>query len=269
MRVISIVGYKKTGKTTLVERLVTELSKLGKVGTVKHTNEEIMPILGDTERHMDSGSIAVVAVTPTRSIKVKRETRLEDAIKALEAEGVDFIVVEGFKKSSLPKIALGDVEADNIVARVSIDAPGAELVKIALAQPEQVTLDSLIAKIRSNPDIKKAGAIGTFTGIVREVAGNEVTKYLEFESYDEMAAQRVANIAEDLKRKEGIVDVLIHHKTGRIMAGEDIVYIVIATGHRQELFPALSEAIERIKDEVPIWKKEITIEDEFWVHDRH
>ena len=269
MRVISIVGYKKTGKTTLVERLVSELSKLGKVGTIKHTNEEILPLAGDTERHLDSGSSAVVAVTPTRSIKVMRDPGIEGAIKALSAEGVDFIVVEGFKKSALPKIAIGDVEAENIVARVTIDAPVEELVKVTLAQPEQVTLDGLVVKIKSNPDIKNAGAIGTFTGIVREVAKDEVTKYLEFESYGEVAAHRVAKIVADLKKREGVVDVLIHHKTGRIMAGEDIVYIVIATGHRQELFPALSEAIERIKEEVPIWKKEFTVAGEYWVHDQH
>lgn len=269
MRVISIVGYKKTGKTTLVERLVSELSKLGKVGTVKHTNEEILPLAGDTERHLNSGSSAVVAVTPTRSVKLMRDNGLESAMKALEAEGVDFIVVEGFKTSGLPKIAIGDVEATNVVARVNIDAPAEELVKIALAQPEQVTLGNLIAKIKSNPDIKKAGAIGTFTGIVREVAREEVTKYLEFESYGEVAAQRVAKIVEDMKKKEGIVDVIIHHKTGRIAAGEDIVYIVIATGHRQELFPALREAIERVKEEVPIWKKEFTVAGEYWVHDQH
>lgn len=52
--------------------------------------------------------------------------------------------------------------------------------------------------------------------------------------------------------------MILHHKTGVIKAGEDIVYIVITSGHRKELFPALSEAIERIKAEAPIWKKEFT-----------
>ena len=61
--------------------------------------------------------------------------------------------------------------------------------------------------------------------------------------------------------------MLIYHKTGRIEAGEDIVFIVVAAGHRQELFAALREAIERMKDEVPIWKKEFTVSGEYWVHD--
>jgi molybdopterin synthase catalytic subunit len=267
MKVISIVGYKKTGKTTLVERLVSELRKHGTVGTVKHSRDEILPYGGDTDRHLDSGALLSVGVTPTRSIKIFRNTDVEGALRELSMEGVDFAVVEGFKQSSLPKIAIGDVDAENVVARVDINATGEQLAAIALARPDQVTLWELLAKVRRNPDIKKAGAIGTFTGIVREIAKGETTKALEFESYDAVAKERIAKIEQEIKAKPGIVDVLIHHKTGRIAAGDDIVFIVIASGHRQELFPALSEAIERVKEEVPIWKKEFTVSGDYWVHD--
>ncbi|MGA9140327.1 MAG: molybdopterin synthase [Methanocella sp.] len=267
MKVISVVGYKKTGKTTLVERLVSELKKQGTVGTVKHSRDEILPYGGDTDRHLDSGATVTIGVTPTRSIKILRSTDVKDALRELSFEGVDFAVVEGFKQSSLPKIAIGDVEAANVVARVDINATGEQLAAIAMAQPDRVTLFDLLAKVHRNPEIKKAGAIGTFTGIVREIAKGETTKALEFESYDEVAKERIAKIERELKAKPGIVDVLIHHKTGRIAAGEDIVYIVVAAGHRQELFPVLRDAIERIKEEVPIWKKELTVSGEYWVHD--
>jgi molybdopterin synthase catalytic subunit len=269
MKVISIVGYKKTGKTTLVERLVAELKKQGAVGTVKHSRDEILPYGGDTDRHLNAGAEVSVGVTPTRSLKILKSNDVDSALKQLAQEGLDFVVVEGFKESSLPKIAIGDVEARNVVARVTIDATGEELAKIALAQPDRVTLFDLIARMRRNPDIKKAGAIGTFTGIVREIAPGEITKALEFESYDVVAKERVAQIERELKQKEGIVDVIIHHKTGRIEAGDDIVFIVVAAGHRQELFPVLRDAIERVKEEVPIWKKEITVSGEYWVHDEN
>lgn len=267
MKVISVVGYKKTGKTTLVERLVSELKKHGTVGTVKHSRDEILPYGGDTDRHLDSGAAVTIGVTPTRSIKIFRSTDVKGALRELALDGVDFAVIEGFKESGLPKIAIGEVEAQNIVARVDINATGEQLAAIALAQPDQVTLFDLLARVHRNPEIKKAGAIGTFTGIVREIAKGETTKALEFESYDAIAKERIAKIERDLKAIEGIVDVLIHHKTGRIEAGDDIVYIVVAAGHRQELFLALREAIERIKDEVPIWKKELTVSGEYWVHD--
>jgi molybdopterin synthase catalytic subunit len=267
MKVISVVGYKKTGKTTLVERLVSELSKHGTVGTVKHSQEEILPYGGDTDRHLASGAIVSIGVTPTRSVKILRSADVKGALRELAFDGVDFAVIEGFKQSSLPKIAVGDVEAANVVARVNIDATGEQLAAIAMAQPDQVTLFDLLAKVHRNPEIKKAGAIGTFTGIVREIAKGETTKALEFESYDAVARERIGQIERELKQKDGIVDVLIHHKTGRIEAGEDIVYIVVAAGHRQELFPVLRDAIERIKEEVPIWKKELTVSGEYWVHD--
>jgi molybdopterin synthase catalytic subunit len=267
MKVISIVGYKKTGKTTLVERLVAELKKHGTVGTIKHSRDEILPYGGDTDRHLDSGATVTVGVTPTRSVKIFRSTDVKGALRELSMDGVDFAVVEGFKDSSLPKIAIGDVEADNVVARVDINATGEQLAAIAMAQPDQVTLFDLMAKVQRNPEIKKAGAIGTFTGIVREISKGETTKALEFESYDAVAKERIDKIVSDLMAIEGVIDVLIYHKTGRIEAGDDIVYIVVAAAHRQELFTALREAIERIKEEVPIWKKELTVTGEYWVHD--
>jgi molybdopterin synthase catalytic subunit len=189
-------------------------------------------------------------------------------------QGLDFAVVEGFKASNLPKIALGDLEGvSNVVLRIpeNLDPHEeltASLVGMALAQPDRYTLQALIKKARKNPSIREAGAIGTFSGIVRELSGEEKTSRLEFEKYEPEASKVLDKIREEIKQKEGILEVFIHHKTGVIEAGEDIVYIVIASAHRTELFPALSEAIERVKAEAPIWKKEVTEKEEFWVHDR-
>jgi molybdopterin synthase catalytic subunit len=269
MKVISIVGYHKAGKTTLVERLVKELSKRGSVGTIKHTREEIVPHSGDTERHLDAGAGVTIGITPTRSVMITGNTDVGKALELLAGQGMDFAVVEGFKGSGLPKIAIGDVEASNVVARVDINASAEELVKITMEQPDYVTLGSLVARVKRSPRYKEAGAIGTFTGLVREMAGNERTTALEFESFDLVANERIKAIEDDLKKLKGILEVLIYHRTGRIGAGEDIVFIVILSGHREELFPALKDAIERVKAEVPIWKKEFTAGGDFWVHDIH
>jgi molybdopterin synthase catalytic subunit len=269
MKVISIVGYHRSGKTTLVERLVKELSKQGTVGTVKHAREEITPLEGDTGRHMGAGAEATIGITPTMSVMMSRDTGLDKALERLANEGVDFAVVEGFKQSSLPKIAVGDVDAPGIVARVNINVGTEELAGIIMAQPDYVTLGSMIARARRSPRYKEAGAIGTFTGVVREMARDERTEALEFESFDEVARERIKAIEDDLKNREGILEAYIRHKTGRIEAGEDIVFIVILSGHREELFPALRDAIERVKAEVPIWKKEHTLSGDYWVHDIH
>jgi molybdopterin synthase catalytic subunit len=275
MKVISVVGYKKSGKTALVSALVRELSGFGAVGTVKHMGEQrLNPVETDTGRHFDAGADTVIGITGSELVSFSRDSDLEDALDMLCDRGLDFAVVEGFKDSKLPKIALGDLEGvSNVIMRIPENSDmheelTASLVGMALAQPDHYTLDALIKKIRKNSAIRKAGAIGTFTGIVRELAGEEKTARLEFEKYEPEASKALDKIRDEINKKEGILEVLIHHKTGVIEAGEDIVYIVIASAHRTELFPALSEAIERVKAEAPIWKKEFTEKEEFWVHDR-
>ncbi|KKG12509.1 molybdopterin synthase [Methanosarcina sp. 2.H.A.1B.4] len=275
MKVISVVGYKKSGKTALVSALVRELSGFGAVGTVKHMGEQrLNPGETDTGRHFDAGADTVIGITGSELVSFSRDSDLEDALDMLCDRGLDFAVVEGFKESNLPKFVLGDLEGvSNVVMRLPENSDiheelRASLVGMALAQPDRYTLDALIKKARKNPSIRKAGAIGTFTGIVRELAGEEKTARLEFEKYEPEASKALDKIRDEIKQKEGILEVLIHHKTGVIEAGEDIVYIVIASAHRTELFPALSEAIERVKAEAPIWKKEFTEKEEFWVHDR-
>jgi molybdopterin synthase catalytic subunit len=285
MKVISVVGYKKSGKTALVTALVQKLSGFGKVGTVKHMGEQrLNPVETDTGRHFDAGADMVIGITGTGTvgtgttgtelISFSRGSDLEDALDMLCDQGFDFAVVEGFKESNLPKIVLGDLQGvSNVFFRMpeNLDMHEeftASLVGMILAQPDRYTLEALIKKARNSPSIRKAGAIGTFTGIVRELARNEKTSRLEFEKYEPEASKALDRIRKEIKQKEGILEVLIHHKTGIIEAGEDIVYIVIAAAHRTELFPALSEAIERIKAEAPIWKKEFTEKEEFWVQDK-
>lgn len=271
MKIISVVGYKKTGKTTLVETLVKALKKHGSVGTIKHLHEHTINTPGtDTWKHVNAGADVVVAVSPNELVKFSRTNNLTSALDELANAGMDFAVVEGFKESKLPKIALGDVEAQDIIKRQ--DKPESadieELVGIIQGLTEYHTLESLIIKIRKSKDIEKSGAIGTFTGIVRVVSKDTHTEYLEFEEYGGLALQKMNEICRELKEKEGIIDVLMHHMTGIIRAGEDIVYIVVAASHREQLFPVLREAIERLKVEVPVWKKEHTLEGEWWVHDK-
>lgn len=280
MKVISVVGHKKSDKTSVVSALVRNLSGFGVVGTIKHMDEQrLNPSEIDTGRYVDSGADTVIGITGTKEtgtelISFSRDYDLEDALDMLCDQGLDFAVVEGLKESNLPKIVIGDLHGvSDVVFRMPEDIDmheelTASLVGIALAQPDRYTLEALIKKARKKPAIRKAGAIGTFSGIVRELAGNERTSSLEFEKYEPEASKALDRIRDEIKQKEGILEVLIHHKTGVIKAGEDIVYIVIASAHRAELFPALSEAIERLKAEAPIWKKEFTEKEEFWVHDK-
>lgn len=115
----------------------------------------------------------------------------------------------------------------------------------------------MINNAKKQPNFKKAGAITLFIGVVREEAtkGEKVEK-LQLEAYEEKANQTLAEICDDLRKKPGITDVQIHHMLGEFSPGEDLVYVMVAGSHRQNIFPILQEAVERYKNEAPIFKKE-------------
>ena len=119
MKVISVVGTKKTGKTTLATALVRSLKRHGKVGTIK--NMAGHPIdRGDTRRHFDAGADTVIGLGDGQ-LKLKRGGTLESALAELERDGINFTVVEGFKQSSLPKIVLGGIRVSNAIRELNIE----------------------------------------------------------------------------------------------------------------------------------------------------
>ena len=132
-----------------------------------------------------------------------------------------------------------------------------EIKKVGIDKKGTIFLQHLIDAVKDNPDIRKSGAIATFTGIVRGVTheGKEVDK-LELEAYDEIAEKSLIKICDELRNKPGIVDVLIHHLTGTFSVGEDMVYVVVAGASRKDVFQTLIEVVERYKHETAIWKKE-------------
>jgi len=134
-----------------------------------------------------------------------------------------------------------------------------------------ISLFDMIKNVKNKPNFQKAGAIALFIGIVRgeNLKGEKVQK-LELEAYGEKANEVLTNICYDLKKREGIVDVQIHHLLGEFSVGEDLVYVLVAGNHRKSVFPVLEEAVERYKKEAPIFKKEHIITEEgqtraYWV----
>jgi molybdopterin synthase catalytic subunit len=116
--------------------------------------------------------------------------------------------------------------------------------------------------VKEKRNFQKAGAIALFIGVVRgETLKGEKVQKLEVEAYEEKANEVLANICSNLKRRKGIVDVQIHHLLGEFNVGEDLVYVLVAGSHRENVFPILKEAVERYKREAPIFKKEYVIND--------
>jgi molybdopterin synthase catalytic subunit len=124
------------------------------------------------------------------------------------------------------------------------------------------TLEEAIKNAKSKKDFQKAGAIATFIGVVRgENVKNEIVQRLVLEAYEEKANEVLARICSDLRKRKGIVDVQIHHLLGEFHVGEDLVYVLVAGSHREDVFPVLDEAVERYKKEAPVFKKEYRIDE--------
>ena len=104
-------------------------------------------------------------------------------------------------------------------------------------------------------------------GIIRGVSkGGEAVKSLHYERSDE-AQKKLEEIASDVEKMPDISRVVIHHIVDELRPGEDAIYVLVAGRHRGEVFKALPKIMDRIKAEVPIWKKEVTETKEYWVHE--
>ncbi len=141
--------------------------------------------------------------------------------------------------------------------------------RVGIFEGGGISLSEALLDIRKSPNVSRAGAIGCFIGIVREVAddGSRV-KGIWFEAEREMAERALQEIADWAMGRPGIADVRIYHKIGELGPGEDIMYVIVSASHRRELFETMEMIIERIKKEVPIWKKELLEFGGRWVHSK-
>jgi len=124
-----------------------------------------------------------------------------------------------------------------------------------------VSLDPLVASAARNT----SGAVATFLGIVREFARGRQVSYLEYDAYPEMATAKMRQIGEEIRKQWPVDRIAIVHRIGRLAIGEASVAIVISAPHRREALQACAYAIERVKEIVPIWKKEVWTDGAEWI----
>src|SRR5436190_13749247 len=111
------------------------------------------------------------------------------------------------------------------------------------------------------------GAVVTFLGTVRDLTGDQVTVALDYEAYPAMAETKLAEIEADTRARWPVGDVALVHRLGRLEVGEISVAVAVSCPHRAEAFAACRHAIDRLKELVPIWKKENWADGSTeWVH---
>ena len=121
--------------------------------------------------------------------------------------------------------------------------------------------DAITATVRDDSN----GAVVTFLGATRDTSQDRRVLYLEYEAYRPMADKKLAEIVDEIRKRWRIDDVAIGHRIGRLKIGEISLVVAVASPHRKEAFAACHEAVDRIKQIVPIWKKEFFEGGEVWV----
>ncbi|EKN69212.1 molybdopterin converting factor subunit 2 [Neobacillus bataviensis LMG 21833] len=129
---------------------------------------------------------------------------------------------------------------------------------------EPIDIQAVIDKVVQ----REAGAITTFIGTVRELTHGKKTLFLIYEAYEAMAVKKLEQIGTEIEQRWAGSRVAITHRVGRLDITDIAVVIAVSTPHRADAYEANRYAIERIKEIVPIWKKEHWEDGESWMGDQ-
>jgi molybdopterin synthase catalytic subunit len=126
---------------------------------------------------------------------------------------------------------------------------------------EPLSLDRVMAAVAS----LDTGGVVTFTGLVRRSSGGRAVERLEYEAYREMAEKVLRALCDEIEADFAGTHVAVEHRVGKLVVGDIAVVIAAAAPHRAEAFAACRALIDRLKERVPIWKKEIGPDGAEWV----
>jgi len=186
-----------------------------------------------------------------------------DLLKALHAE---YPKLADLTSRTVISVNQEFVTPDNLLSdgdEVAIFPPVSGGVDPFRVTFDPITLDE-VAGLVVRPH---TGAVATFAGVVRNVTGDNEVAYLEYEAYEEMSLAKLRQVADEARaRWPAIVDIAIVQRIGRLEVSDVAVVVAVSSGHRDEgCFEACRYAIDRLKQIVPIWKKEVGPTGEEWV----
>ena len=158
----------------------------------------------------------------------------------------DHALADGDELALIPPVAGG------------ADAPAARHAQL-LATP--LSLDRCIAAVTS----AGMGGVVTFTGMVRRHSHGALIDHLEYEAYGAMAVREMTRLCDELELEIAGCRLAVEHRVGRLAVGDVAVVIAAAAPHRAEAFTACRAMIDRLKERVPIWKKEVGDDGAEWI----
>jgi molybdopterin synthase catalytic subunit/molybdopterin converting factor small subunit len=130
-----------------------------------------------------------------------------------------------------------------------------------LLSEEPLSLARAVDDVRD----ERAGAIATFTGTTRVSSRGRTVQHLDYEAYEGMAERVMEEIAAALLKRYDLCRIAIHHRVGRVSIGDESVVIAVSAPHRADALAACEDAIDILKEQVPLWKKEVYEGGEEWI----
>lgn len=204
-------------------------------------------IVGRSEEQLEIGAgdtLGDVFAAYSKRFETLRETRSSILFaRNREFAKPDTVLTENDEVAFLPPVSGGSGGHFFAITREAIDA---RALAAALQRPED-------------------GAVVVFDGVVRNNTKGRATRYLEYECYEEMARARMEHIGLEIAGQFAVGRIGMVHRLGRLEIGEASVVVVVTAPHRKPAFEAALEGINRLKREVPIWKKEFFADGEVWV----
>ena len=194
------------------------------------------------------------AGAPEVTLDLPPGARVRDALDSLAglAEGIPLVMAVNREYADADQVLDAGDELALIPPVSGGETRAAPWVRVSAGQ---LSLEELVARVRDS----RAGAVVTFCGVTREV------DRLEYDAYVQMAEERIAAIAADAVERHGLCAAAVEHRVGEVPLTAPSVIVAVSAPHRDEAFAGAREIIDRVKAEVPIWKKEVAGGEERWV----
>ena len=202
--------------------------------------------------------------TSEESLELADGATAGDAITALAAKHEPVAKLRGRFRIAVNQDFVDDAHAlreGDELALIPPVAGGAATCRHVELTDRTLSLDRCINAVRS----EGMGGIATFTGMVRLHSRGTTIDHLEYEAYAPMAIKVMTELCDEIEAEIPGTRVAVEHRVGNLAIGDVAVVIAAAAPHRAEAFAACRAMIDRLKDRVPIWKKEISVDGAEWI----
>ena len=218
---------------------------------------------GDLEERFEGAEVTVEQLKQQlATAHPKLEPYLSGLAVAINDEyilGDEELLHDGDEVALIPPISGGASSEGETDGEAAADSPGGETARY-LVTADVLDPQALRDLVRSD----RSGAVVLFEGVVRDRHEGYAVERIEYEAYDSMAVKQLRAVAEAVLAELPVHAIAVHHRTGVVEIGEASLLVAVAAEHRAEAFAAALRVVDRVKESVPVWKKEFTPDGPVW-----